>query len=68
MGRIVPIPPPVVIGEEGPELFTSAPASSVDAAGCEYCGSRYVDERGNCGACGAPLPALTVNGRLNPMV
>lgn len=23
---------------------------------CEYCGSRCMDERGNCGACGAPLP------------
>ena len=23
---------------------------------CEYCGSKIMDARGNCGACGAPLP------------
>jgi hypothetical protein len=25
---------------------------------CEYCGSRCSDARGNCGACGAPLPII----------
>lgn len=23
---------------------------------CLYCGSRCLDQRGNCGSCGAPLP------------
>lgn len=28
----------------------------IERLSCEYCGSRCIDQRGNCGACGAPLP------------
>ena len=29
--------------------------SMVKDGKCDYCGSRCIDSRGNCGACGAPL-------------
>lgn len=62
MSRIMPDrTAPVIVGENGPEVVSMECQSGVpDGGRCEYCGSRVVDSRGNCGACGAPLPSQSV--------